>query len=437
MPPSADGGSGTAAAVAACRWPVAPAGPRRRRWRAGGRHRRDRLGQAARRRALGQPDVDVARAARRRDRRARARRPAHLARARVASPKISSGPSRSSTTSPSSARGRDPSTRRRRAPGRRPPRARRAAPPAPARRSPSRPPSRRSREARPPPAGRAAPCRRPPPARCRRRTAIAAGRCSITAISARAGSPGVTSRSRTSGIGGHRPVESVVVHVQGGHRARRAREGCAHALGVAVVRPVIRTSSTATNEESRSQNWYPAVSTVTAASGDQHAPQHPRREGRQRHGGAGQGSSNRPHECPGGPTRPHGRGTAPRARARRRSAPAPAAVPRPSERSRRRWWPRPCSPRSSRASRRSGRRRRRARGSRPRRAARRRCLPSARGSSGFLNVEPKVLMPEGWAARRWARISASVAFTARARPARARTRLAPRSRAARGWSAGS
>ena len=37
--------------------------------------------------------------------------------------------------------------------------------------------------------------------------------------------------------------------------------------------------------------------------------------------------------------------------------------------------------------------------------------PSARGSSGFLKVEPKVLMPEGWAALREARISASVAFT--------------------------
>jgi hypothetical protein len=37
--------------------------------------------------------------------------------------------------------------------------------------------------------------------------------------------------------------------------------------------------------------------------------------------------------------------------------------------------------------------------------------PSAPGSSGFLKVEPKVLMPEGCAARREARMSASVAFT--------------------------
>ena len=37
--------------------------------------------------------------------------------------------------------------------------------------------------------------------------------------------------------------------------------------------------------------------------------------------------------------------------------------------------------------------------------------PSARGSSGFLKVEPKVLMPDGCAALREARMSASVAFT--------------------------
>src|SRR5581483_3117911 len=38
--------------------------------------------------------------------------------------------------------------------------------------------------------------------------------------------------------------------------------------------------------------------------------------------------------------------------------------------------------------------------------------PEARGSpgSGFLNVEPKVLIPDGWASRRRARISASVAL---------------------------
>ncbi len=38
--------------------------------------------------------------------------------------------------------------------------------------------------------------------------------------------------------------------------------------------------------------------------------------------------------------------------------------------------------------------------------------PSARGSSGFLNVDPNVLMPDGCAALRRARMSASVAFTA-------------------------
>src|SRR3954469_18317650 len=37
--------------------------------------------------------------------------------------------------------------------------------------------------------------------------------------------------------------------------------------------------------------------------------------------------------------------------------------------------------------------------------------PSAAGSSGFLKVEPKVLMPDGWAALRFVRISASVALT--------------------------
>ena len=37
--------------------------------------------------------------------------------------------------------------------------------------------------------------------------------------------------------------------------------------------------------------------------------------------------------------------------------------------------------------------------------------PSARGSSGFLKVEPKVLIPDGWASRRLLRISASVALT--------------------------
>ena len=38
--------------------------------------------------------------------------------------------------------------------------------------------------------------------------------------------------------------------------------------------------------------------------------------------------------------------------------------------------------------------------------------PSARGSSGFLKVEPKVLIPDGWASRRCPRISARVALTA-------------------------
>src|SRR3712207_7559608 len=36
----------------------------------------------------------------------------------------------------------------------------------------------------------------------------------------------------------------------------------------------------------------------------------------------------------------------------------------------------------------------------------------ARGSSGFLKVEPKVLIPDGCAARRCERMSASVCFTA-------------------------
>ena len=42
--------------------------------------------------------------------------------------------------------------------------------------------------------------------------------------------------------------------------------------------------------------------------------------------------------------------------------------------------------------------------------------PSARGSSGFLKVEPNVLMPDGWASLRVARISASVALIRRDRP---------------------
>src|SRR5581483_5033171 len=53
--------------------------------------------------------------------------------------------------------------------------------------------------------------------------------------------------------------------------------------------------------------------------------------------------------------------------------------------------------------------------------------PSARGSDGFLKVDPNVLMPEGWAALRRARMSASVALTSwllascRAKDARATT----------------
>ena len=56
----------------------------------------------------------------------------------------------------------------------------------------------------------------------------------------------------------------------------------------------------------------------------------------------------------------------------------------------------------------------------------------APGSSGFLKVEPKVLIPDGWASRRRARIAARVAFTAwggaglSANEARATTSRAPR-----------
>ena len=58
--------------------------------------------------------------------------------------------------------------------------------------------------------------------------------------------------------------------------------------------------------------------------------------------------------------------------------------------------------------------------------------PPARGSSGFLKVEPKVLIPEGWASRRAARMSARVALTdsggagASANDARATTSPVPR-----------
>ncbi len=90
---------------------------------------------------------------------------------------------------------------------------------------------------------------------------------------------------------------------------------------------------------------------------------------------------------------------------------ARAGGPRPSARPRRRWWPRRGSPRSWRASRRS----RAPPTVSPRQPASSSSTPalrpSARSSSGFLKVEPKVLMPDGWAALRRARMSASVAFT--------------------------
>ena len=58
--------------------------------------------------------------------------------------------------------------------------------------------------------------------------------------------------------------------------------------------------------------------------------------------------------------------------------------------------------------------------------------PSARGSDGFLKVEPNVLIPEGWAARRLERISPRVRLTssggsgASANAARATTSPGPR-----------
>ena len=113
-------------------------------------------------------------------------------------------------------------------------------------------------------------------------------------------------------------------------------------------------------------------------------------------------------------TRP-GPGPEPRARAGRRSARGRGGGPRPSGRGCPRWSRRRRSRRSSRASRRTWRRRPEGRGpaaSRSWPAVR----PSAPGSSGFLKVDPKVLIPDGWASRRLARISASVALIAAASP---------------------
>ena len=154
----------------------------------------------------------------------------------------------------------------------------------------------------------------------------------------------------------------------------------------------------------------------------------PRRDAGRRAGDAP--SCGSPSERPRGPRR---RGAAPRARAPRRSARGPGGGPRPSGRSRRRWWRRPCSRRSSRASPRSARRR----PCSPRQPASSSSMPalrpSARGSSGVLEGGAEGLDPgrlRRLAAR--ARISASVAFTAaggagaRANDARATTSPAPR-----------
>ena len=99
--------------------------------------------------------------------------------------------------------------------------------------------------------------------------------------------------------------------------------------------------------------------------------------------------------------------------------------------------PRPCSRRSSRASPRSAPRRPRGRGSPASSSSGRRVRPSARGSSGFLKVEPKVLMPDGWAAwRSRAHLGERRLHVARWRRARARRRRARRSRRAAGSSGG-
>ena len=159
--------------------PPAPASRRAARPRPGGR--------AGARRCRWRPPP--------RGRRGRGRRDP-LARTRVASPKISSGPSRSSTTMPSSARTSIRSRRpRRRCGARRPPapRGARRVREAVAVQVAAR---RRSPAAGPPPGGRAGSCRRRPPAAP---PTSAAGRCSITWISSPCGKSGLTSSARTTG----------------------------------------------------------------------------------------------------------------------------------------------------------------------------------------------------------------------------------------------
>ena len=122
------------------------------------------------------------------------------------------------------------------------------------------------------------------------------------------------------------------------------------------------------------------------------------------------------------------RASAPRAPARRRSARARGAGPRPSRPARR-----PCSPpvfSMKLACLGEKRAPPTARPLQPASASSSPALrPFARGSSGFLKVEPNVLMPCGWASWRRARISASdavtVATSERSSAKQARVRICP------------
>ena len=166
--------------------------------RAGRRHRRHRArGQAAGGGASGQPHVDVARRPRPRGRRARGSRRSTWPAARVAVPKISSGPSRICDDDAVRRAGLDqlePRPQRRgRGAGdaRRVERGRVGQAVAVRRRRRS-----RSSAGCPRPGCRAGSCRRPPPA-ARRRSA--AGRYSITWIASPCGKSGRTSSALTTG----------------------------------------------------------------------------------------------------------------------------------------------------------------------------------------------------------------------------------------------
>src|SRR5215207_1958866 len=187
----------------------------------------------------------------------------HLARTCRASPKISSGPSRSSTTMPSSARTTIRSKR---------PRSGAGAPPATRaawsaagsdRRSPFSLPRASISGSRP---STGSPRRTVPSPATGTPSTSAAGLCSTTWISSPWGKSAWTSRARTTGYAAMARSRSAwstcsVVIVCAAEASAALTRGASF-----VVRPVTFTSSTATRGESRSQNWKPAASTTQTAS---------------------------------------------------------------------------------------------------------------------------------------------------------------------------